>query len=215
MAQMKSLLAGQAGKYRRMWRQGSFPVLLLAVLIVSCSSQKTALMPTRTPVSTSTVAPQRATAAPEVIHIQRGGFTLAIQPGLAFEAREDSISISDRQGELIISLNGRPYIASSYTLQSFLGKYLIEMSSRGGSFKQGEPYEIVVDGRRGLAVDFSGRFLDTPVSGKAVAVSPGKNFIIFGLGMSLLNVHENGWTESGSMTFEDILDSIDFNEQIK
>jgi hypothetical protein len=218
MAQVKSLPVGQAAKNRNMWMQGTFPFLIFAILIASCSPQKTAVpvfMSTRKPVGTSTVVSPRVTAAPEIINIQSGRFSLVVQPELAFEAHEDSISISDRQGELIVSLNGRPYAASSYTLQSFLGTYLSEMASRGGSFERGEPYEILIDGRSGLAVDFSGSFLDNPVTGKAVAVSPKEDFIVFGLGMSLLNEHENGWNESGSMTFEAILGSIDFKDEVK
>lgn len=89
------------------------------------------------------------------------------------------------------------------------------MASRGGTFDQGEPYEVVIDGSSGVAIDFSGSFLENPIKGKAVAVSPGRDFIIFGLGMSLLNLHENGWAESGSTDFETILDSIDFKEEVK
>ena len=193
-------------------------VLLPVMLLVSCTSQKAApTLPISTskPVNTLMAVPQGATAAPEFIDISSGRFTLAIQPGLEFEARNDSISISDQRGELVVSLNGRPYVASSYTLQSFLGKYLTEMASRGGSFEQGEPYEIAIDGTNGLAVDFSGSFLDNPIAGKAVAVSPGEDFIVFGLGMSLLNERENGWTESGSLIFETILDSIVFKELVR
>jgi hypothetical protein len=135
-----------------------------------------------------------------------------MQPGLDFEVNDDSISISDERGELIISLNGRPYIASSYTLQSFLGKYLDEMASRGGSLHQSDPYEIVIDGKSGIAVDFTGSFLDQPVTGKAVAVSPGEDFIVFGLGMSLMNASKTAWIDSGNVVFEDVLSSIDFKD---
>jgi hypothetical protein len=198
--------------------QGLLPALIIVIILASCSSLRTT---TVTPVSTlkpavtSASIPQQATIVPELIDITRGGFTLTIQPGLAFEAHEDSISISDKQGEFIVSLNGRPYIASSYTLQSFLGKYLSEMETRGGDFDQGQPYEIVVDGKNGLAIDFSGHFLDNPIAGKAIAVSPGRDFIIFGLGMSLLNLHQNGWAESGSTNFETILHSIHFKDEVK
>lgn len=37
----------------------------------------------------------------------------------------------------------------------------------------------------------------------------------FGLGMSLQDEHENGWSESGSQVIESILDSIDFKEKVK
>jgi hypothetical protein len=192
--------------------------LFAAIMLTSCTSSQMATpvdAPARTPASTSITVPQTPAAASELIDIRAGGFTVGIQPGLAFEAHEDSISISDKRGELVVSLNGRPYVASSYTLQSFLGKYLAEMAARGGSFQQGEPYEIVVDGKNGLAIDFSGNFLDNPVAGKAVAVSPGEDFIVFGLGMSLLNERKNGWTASGSMIFETILKSIHFKDEVK
>ena len=218
MTPVKSSPLGKSIKRQMPWMQISALVLIPFMLLVSCAPGKPSTpAPTSAPkpVNTSTAVPQRSTAETELIDISSGGFTLAIQPGLDFEAHEDSISISDRRGEFIVSLNGRPYIGSSYTLQSFLAKYLVEMASRGGTFDQSEPYEIVIDGKNGLAVDFSGSFLDHPVTGKAVAVSPGEDFIIFGLGMSLLNVHENGWDESGSMIFENILDSIDFKEEVK
>ena len=149
MARMKFSPHRNHAKKRAPRTQRLIPALILATLLASCSFQHTITplpMSTRNPVDTPTAGPQRSTAAPEFIDIGSGGFSLAIQPGLQFEAHDDSISISDQRGELVISLNGRPYVASSYTIQSFLGKYLAEMASRGGSFDQGEPYEIVIDG---------------------------------------------------------------------
>ena len=202
MVLVKSSLRKGSTRLGMLHAKRLLPAVIMVILLSSCALQK------------QEAPSQSATAAAELIEIG-GGFTLAVQPDLEFEAHEDSISISDRRGELVISLNGRPYIASSYTLQSFLGKYLTEMTARGGSFQQGEPYRIVIDGQDGLAIDFSGSFLDHPIAGKAIAVSPGKDFIIFGLGMSLLNGHENGWSESGSAIFETILESIDFKEDVK
>ena len=198
MVRMKFFSYRNHAKKRVPGTQRLIPVLMIATLLASCTFQQAVTpgpMSTRSPVDTPTTGPQRSPAAPELIDIGSGGFSLAIQPGLQFEAHDDSISISDQRGELVISLNGRPYVASSYTIQSFLGKYLAEMASRGGSFNQGEPYEIVIDGRNGMAIDFSGSFLDNPVTGKAVAVSPGEDFIVFGLGMSLLNQRKNGWAD--------------------
>lgn len=209
---------GRNDSMRMLYGKRIFLFLLIVTMLSSCASPRRvtpARGSTPQPTGTSIVASQAATAAPEFIDVSSGGFTLAVQPNLEFEAHEDSISISDGRGELVISLNGRPYVASSYTIQSFLGKYLAEMEARGGTFEQGEPYEIIIDGKNGLAIDFSGSFLDHPITGKAVAVSPGKDFIVFGLGMSLLSVHKNGWIESGSTIFETILESIHFNDEVK
>jgi hypothetical protein len=217
MVRVKPSPNRQSVKLRKFCVQGLFTALVSMILLAACTSPQVATpvqSQSPAPLSTSTAIAQAT--APELIDIQSGGFNVALQPGLEFEAHEDSISISDRQGELVISLNGRPYVASSYTLQSFLEKYLAEMAARGGSIEEsGEPYEIVIDGRSGLAVDFSGKFLDHPVTGKAVAISPGKDFIVFGLGMSLLSENQNGWDESGSLIFETILESIDFKEEVK
>ena len=140
---------------------------------------------------------------------------MSVQQDLDFDIDDYSINLSDKQGELLISLNGKPYIASNYTLESFLGRYVAEIAARGGAFDQSEPYEIIVDGLSGLAVDLTGSFLDDPIAGKAIIISPGKDFIVFGLGMSNLSTHANGWEESGSLVFEMLIESIRFKDEIK
>ena len=212
MTLMKYLLFGQFNKRRLLL------AFTMAISLTACSTLQPATPAMVTPsqtVSTQTAIPQTRTSASQFIEIKEGGFSLAVQPDLEFNTDASSISISDKRGGLIISLNGRPYVASSYTLQSFLGKYLDEMTSRGGSLHQSDPYDVVVDGKNGIAVDFTGSFLDQPITGKAVAVSPGEDFIVFGLGMSVQNVSPEAWAESGSSIFETILASIEFKEEVK
>ena len=138
-----------------------------------------------------------------------------VHPDLEFDIDDNSITLSDAQGKFIISLNGKAYIASSYTLESFLDIYVNEIASRGGTFEQSDPYEIMIDDMNGIAVDISGIFLDDPIAGRAFAISPGKNFIIFGLGLSNLGENENEWLETGSTNFEMLLASIEFKDEIK
>jgi len=195
-------------------------LLMSATILVSCISQPTvttAPMFTPEPVNTSNPIPltPTTTQAPQFIDLKNGGFSLSVQPELDFDTDDYSINISDKGGELIISLNGKPYIASIYTLESFLDKYIIEIAARGGSFHQSDPYAISVDGMDGIAIDLSGNFLNDPMAGKAVAISPGKDFIIFGLGMSNQGTHKNGWAESGSLIFEAIIESIKFKDEVK
>ena len=195
-------------------------LLIYAAIIVSCTSQPTVIrtptVPPK-PVSTATLVPitSTSTPVPRFIDLKSGGFSLSVQPELEFDTDDDSVNISDKRGELLISLNGRDYAASLYTLESFLNTYLAEMSSRGGSFDHGEPYEIRIDGVSGIAVDLSGSFLNDPMAGKAVAISPGKDFIIFGLGISNLGTRKDGWTETGSPIFEAIIASIKFKDEVK
>jgi hypothetical protein len=198
----------------------SLILLISATILVSCTAQSS-ITPAPTfslePVNTQTPIPvlPTATQAPQFVDLKNGGFSLAVQPELDFETDDYSVNISDKGGELIISLNGKPYIGSIYTLESFLDKYIVEMASRGGSFKQSDPYEISIDGMSGIAIDLTGNFLNDPMAGKAVAISPGKDFIIFGLGMSNLGTHKNGWDESGSVIFETIIESIKFKDEVK
>ena len=208
-------------KYLLFWHFGKKKLLLactLAISLTACSTLQPATPAMVVPsqmVSTQTSIPQTRASDSQFIEIKEGGFSLAVQPDLEFDTDSSSISISDKRGGLIVSLNGRPYIASSYTLQTFLGKYLEEMASKGGSLHQSDPYEVVIDGRSGIAVDFTGNFLDQPITGKAVAVSPGEDFIVFGLGMSLQNGSPEGWAGSGSVIFETILASMEFKEEVK
>jgi len=201
-------------------------LLISETILVSCASQAKvtpALIVPPEPVNRSTPIPLAPTAsatptqtqAPQFIDLKSGGFSLAVQPELDFDTDDYSINISDQGGELIISLNGKPYIASIYTLESFLDKYIAEIATRGGSFDQSDPYEISVDGMNGIAIDLTGNFLNDPMAGKAVAISPGKDFIIFGLAMSNLGTHKNGWAESGSIIFEEIITSIKFKNDVK
>lgn len=193
--------------------------LISVLILAACASQPpaTTATPLPTPQQTHTKAPTppMSTPTPQFIDLKSGGFSLILQKEFEFDIRDDSINMSDKSGELIISLNGRPYIASSYTLDSFLEKYILEMASRGGSLDHGDSYEIVIDGMNGIAMDFTGKFLDMPIAGEAIAVSPGKDFIVFGLGMSNLNRHKNGWNETGSPAFDAILASIKFKDEVK
>jgi hypothetical protein len=193
-----------------------FILLASATILASCASQagiKPLSTPSPQPALTATLIP--STLAAQFIDLKSGGFSLAVQPELEFETDDYSINLSDKKGELIISLNGKPYIASIYTVESFLDRYLAEMASRGGSFHRSDPYEVTIDGMSGVAIDLTGNFLNDPMAGKAVAISPGKDFIVFGLGMSNLGTHKNGWAESGSVIFEAMIASIKFKEEVK
>ena len=182
---------------------------------ISPSISTPASTPTSIPAPTNTPTFIPPTHSPQFVELKSGGFSLSVQQGLDFDVDDYSINISDKQGELLISLNGKSYISSSYTLESFLGKYVAEMAARGGTLDQGEPYEIVIDGMSGIAVDLTGTFLDNPIAGKAIIISPGKDFIIFGLGMSNLATHENSWVETGSVIFELLIKSIKIKPEVK
>lgn len=192
--------------------------LTLTSLLTACASQPTLSLP-----SVSTDTPKPATLSTSIpptqesrfIDLISGGITLSVQSELEFDIDDNSINLSSQRGEHIISLNGKPYIASDYTMESFLGRYVDEMASRGGTFIQSSPYEIEIDGATGTAVNITGTFLDAPVAGKAFVISPGENFIVFGLGMSNLTLNKNEWNDTGSDIFETLLASIKFKDEVR
>jgi hypothetical protein len=192
--------------------------LTLTILLTACASQ-----PTLTLRYVSTDSPKPATLSTSIpptqesriIDLGSGGITLSVQPELEFDIDDHSINLSSQRGEHIISLNGKPYIASDYTMESFLGRYVDEMASRGGTFIQSTPYKIEIDGATGTAVNITGTFLDAPVAGKAFVISPGETFIVFGLGMSNLTMNKNEWIDTGSDIFEALLASIKFKDEVR
>ena len=181
-------------------------LLICATFISACAAV--------TPVSPAHTPDPSPTTASRFIDVKGGGFSLSIREDLEFDVDDVSINLSDDQGLLVMSLNGRPYISSEYTLESFLGKYLTEMEARGGRFVRGVPYEIIIDDMSGLAIDLTGTFLDRPIAGRGIIISPEEDFIVFGLGMSILGGNKNAWAESGSVIFEDILKSIRFKDSL-
>jgi hypothetical protein len=198
-------------------------VFLLAtatILLFACASQPEPT-PTSTPAPTITITP-RPTFTPEptftiepfrFIELKSGGFSLSIHPHLEFEINDRAINLSDSQATFIVSINGTAYIASEYTMESFLSKYVDEIAAREGAFIHSTPYEIEIDGVNGTAFNISGVFLDTPIAGKAFVISPRENFVVFGLGMSNLTTNKNEWAETGSDVFETLIASIKFKEE--
>jgi len=194
--------------------------LIWAIPLFACASQPTliptpVLIDTPKPSNTSTPVPPTPIPIEEFIELKSGGFSLIVQPDLEFDIDDFSITLSDHRGDLVISLNGKPYIESNYTLESFLGKYVDEIAGRGGVLIPSDPYDIIIDGIDGIAVDLSGIFLGAPIAGKAIIISPGKDFVFFGLGMSNQSSHENSWGESGSLIFETLIDTVKFKEEVK
>ena len=189
-------------------------ILLSACALQSILPPTSTSVPTttNTPPLTTTPGPTFTTAPFRFIELKSGGFSLSVHPHLEFDINDRSINLSDSRGTFVVSMNGTNYIASEYTIESFLGKYLQEIASRGGTFIKSTPYEIEIDGVNGTAVNISGIFSDAPIAGKAFVISPRENFVVFGMGMSNLSTNKNEWVETGSDVFETLLASVQFKE---
>lgn len=199
--------------------------LLILMLLTSCSvpllqaptaTPTATFTPTATPVPTATQTPTPVppspTPAAERMTVEEGGFSLLVSRDLDTDLQKNTIGIFDKGQTLIISFTGTPYQASQYTLNEVIDQYLSELESRGGNFEPSEPTSITVDGAEGISVDLTGILFEAPIEGRAIAVSPARDFVIFGLGISNLASDEENWQKSGSLIFQELLDSIEFTE---
>lgn len=143
--------------------------ILGMILPAACGNQSTpVLSPNLTNMPFLAMEPESLSPTPafRLIDIKSGGFSLHIHPDLEFDIDNHSINLSDTQNKLLMSLNGRTYIASEYTTESFLEKYIMETASRGGAFIQSTPYEIIIDDMTESPLILQGYFLVTPSQGR-------------------------------------------------
>lgn len=170
--------------------------------------------PTATPIPTATQTQVPATPTPtaELIPVEEGGFSILVSRELETDLQGNTIGIFDQGSTLIISFTGTAYQETQYTLNDVIDQYLDELASKGGTFNQSEPSAVMVDGREGISVDLTGILFEAPIEGRAIAVSPAKDFIVFGLGISNLSEEEENWRKSGSVIFQELLDSLTFTE---
>lgn len=198
-------------------------LILIFILLMACNFtalQEPAATPTNTvpptstppPTATPTPTPVPASPTPEakLIDVKDGGFSILVPNNLDFDLNENTVGISDKDGMLLISFTGTPYEETNYTPRQVIDEFLNEVASRGGNFNQSEPSNIVIDGIEGISIDLTGDLFNAQIKGRAIAVSPAENFILFGLGVSNLSSDNENWEKSGSVIFQGLLDSIKF-----
>lgn len=166
------------------------------------------LLPTFTPVPAATSTP-----LPEgtQVDVPEGGFSLFVPNGLDFDIQEGTIGIFSE--ELIISFTGTYYESSENSLEDVIDDVLDELSKDGGELsKSSESTPILINNVEGIAFDLTGNLFGAPIEGQSIAVSPTEDFIIFGVGVANLTSDDQLWRESGSIVFENMLNSIIFIE---
>lgn len=163
--------------------------------------------PTPTPVPTSTPLP-----APKAVPVEAEGFTLLVPAELTFDLQRNTVGIFDPAGWLIVSFTRSAYDEDANSLQDVIDAYLAELAARGGEFDQNDIVPVAIGGAEGIAVGVTGFLFDAPIKGRAVAVSPAKDSIFFGLGVVNLSTDKNLWENVGADIFEDLTGSIEFVE---
>lgn len=172
--------------------------------------------PTATPQPTSTSTPvptatttSTPTPAVTLVDVPDGGFSLIVPDFLDVDVQGSTVGIFDE--ELIVSFSGTDYLSSANTLEDVIDDLLAELSKDGNELiKDSETLPISVNGIEGIAIDLTGNLFGAPIEGQAVAFSPQEDFVIFGLGVSNLTSDDGLWKESGSIIFQDMLNSITY-----
>ena len=195
-------------------------VVLLILFQISCSAATPEPTATFTPLPpTATVTPTPAPTAtqppaspmPSTITYEGNGFRFAVPDTLDVDMQKNAVAIYDKSGTLIISFTRVPYDESTDTLEGVINAYLAEISTGGGGkFTKGEATSITVAGAEGLSVELSGTLFERPIEGRAIAVRPDKNSVLFGMGVSNLVSDETLWQSTGSLIFQGLLDSLEF-----
>jgi hypothetical protein len=147
-----------------------------------------------------------------LLNVEDGGFSIVVSRDLDTDVQGNTIGISDKSNTLIISFTGTPYLETQLTLNEVIDEYLDALASRGGTFNQSTPSDITVNGAEGISVDLTGTLFEAPIAGRAIAISPSEDFVIFGLGVSNLSSDEENWQKSGSVIFQELLDTLTFAE---
>lgn len=195
-----------------------FALLPIIGLLVACGGLTTP-EPTATPIPTLTPSPQPTptpvptstpSPAPKAIPVEADGFTVLVPVELTFDLQRNTIGIFDPAGLLIVSFTRIAYDEEANSLQDVIDEYLDELASRGGKFDQNSVAPVTIGGVEGIAVDVTGILFDAPIEGRAVAVSPAKDSVFFGLGVVNLSADEELWENAGAGIFEELTDSIEF-----
>jgi len=197
-------------------------VLLFVLLLSACNfSLGPVPEPTATATLTATPAPPTATPTrtppptpterpPEIVVVEEGNYSFEKADGMEVEIDGASMFSVDRTGDVIITFSATPHDEGESMLDIidiFLGAIA---GSAEGEFIQGDPFEILVDGVSGRAVDLTGSLYGAPIAGLALAVSPSPGYAFFGMAVAKISSDPDLWDEYGAGLFADVLQTVNF-----
>lgn len=170
--------------------------------------------PTQTPFPPTVTVSPSATASLEPMNtlVVADGFTISIPFFLDHQVNRSIVLIKDDKNILNVSFAGDPYDGSA--LIDVIDNYLASLENRGWQFTKGEPIEIQIDGVAGLLIDLTGSAGELSFEGQAVAALPRSDLLLFGLGITNTNDDKDTWTNYGKTTFEQLIQTIDFTDEV-
>jgi hypothetical protein len=203
-------------------------LILVSAFLVSCSMQpvqESTTTPANTntpqpttspsPAPTDTAVPTEAVTIPDLggfsTLVVVEGFTVSVPFPLLHQVNGNVIIIGDEENTLTVSFASDAF-QSGDTLEIVLDNYLGSLERRGWEFTKNELSEIEVDTATGMAVDLTATFQGLNFQGRAVAVSPHTDTVLFGLGLSQISVNPDQWEVSGQVTFATLLENTRFTQ---
>ena len=197
----------------------SFKLILISALLVGCGIQTpepTALPAptfTSTPLPTPTLTPTpTATPALRTVKVEADGFTLHIPNSLGFEVTNKILGVYDQEGTVLASFMRSPFDGRTNSPEDVIDNYIKAITERGAKFTRSESTPITIGGVRGVSVEVTGILSDRPIEGRAVAVVPVQDSVLFAIGVSNLESGPDAWQTTGSVYFEAMLDTVEFIE---
>jgi hypothetical protein len=163
--------------------------------------------PTETPKST----PEPKLSLGRQVAIPGSGFSFRTILEYDTEVAEASVTITDTYADVIIALGGGP-IDGDLTAEQAIQEHLDVLSKDIKDMESAEPETIVVDGIRGLGVDFAGELFGDDIEGRVVSVIPAAGQFFFGFGVGTITPSENHWEDEGAEAFDMIVGSVRFTK---
>ncbi|HXD10740.1 MAG TPA: hypothetical protein VN653_11805 [Anaerolineales bacterium] len=169
------------------------------------------LAPTQTPQPTATRAPTKASLPPVTRLTVLDGFTISIPIPLQSQVNGNAVLIADQEQTLSISFAGDSH-NDTQSLMKVIDSYLASLEKRGWKFTKGESMDVQIGTITGLALNLTGNAGDITFEGEAVAASPRTGYVLFGLGISKVNLDKDSWKNKGQAIFDSLVKTIQFTD---
>ena len=200
-----------------------FMTLQILMFVLSACNVATPIPATPVPSLTSTVPIPTATSteipSPTLVFdknkidmlVVSEGFSISVPFPLIYQNQKNIVLIATEDKSLSISFVGDTYDGTQ-PLVDVIDRYLNSLEKRGATFFRGESVSIQVDGEDGVSMDLSGKLNDIDVLGRAIAVSPRSDLVLFGIALSKVDSDNSIWESEHSAIFQSLLDGIKFTD---
>jgi hypothetical protein len=149
--------------------------------------------------------------------IEEGGFSFRGPLGYESSYQRTQVILTSDDGDTVVSLIGGRSDRME-DLEADLNHF-VERISRTSltlvDFDSSLSYEYRVDGIPGLAVEVTGMWGESSVTGRILVAAPSEDQLFYALAISPDISSGEGWEPQGRQAFEAIVNSINFHKPFK